>query len=198
MSSSPDSSPENKAGLREKLKKIRDQVDPALAETASQGVWALLSRLPEFQKAKGIGGFASTATEINTYPILEGVLDMGKKLYLPKVSADKTDFEYFHVTDFKNLSTGSYGILEPSGHRAADWEEIDLALVPGLAFDLKGHRLGFGKGYYDRALPRLKKSALTIGLGYSFQVVDQVPSQPHDVLLKAILSEKEVHYCKAS
>jgi len=196
MSPSP-SSPldEGKSHLREKLKKIRDQVDPALAETASQGVWNLLSSVPEFQKAKGIGAFASTPSEINTYPILEGVIELGKKLYLPRVVKDKTRFNYYPVADFKDLSPGTFGILEPPGDHPADWEEIDLVLVPGLAFDLKGRRLGFGKGYYDRALPLLKKSAFTIGLGYSFQVVEQVPTASHDIALKAVLSEKGFYYC---
>jgi 5-formyltetrahydrofolate cyclo-ligase len=187
---------ESKALLREKLKKIRDQVDPALAEAASQGIWNILCRLPEFHKAKGIGAFASTPAEINTYPILEGILELGKNLYLPKVVKDKTHFDYYQVQNFKNLSAGSFGILEPSGTHPADWGEIDLALVPGLAFDLKGHRLGFGKGYYDRVLPLLKKSALTVGLGYSFQMVEQVPAEPHDLTLKAVLSEKEFRFCR--
>lgn len=191
----PSPQPENKAGLREKLKKLRDQVDPGLAETASQGVWAILSRLPEFHKAKGIGAFASTPGEINTYPILEGVLSLGKKLYLPRVAADKTRFDYYLVSDFKNLTIGSFGILEPAGNRPIAWEEIDIALVPGLAFDQRGHRLGFGKGYYDRVLPLLKKSALTVGLGYSFQIVEQIPDEPHDISLKAVLTEKSFHLC---
>lgn len=192
---SPAPHSESKASLREKLKKVRDQVDPGLAETASQGVWIFLSRLPEFHRAKGIGAFASTPGEINTYPILEGVLASGKKLYLPRVAADRTHFDYYPVPDFKNLSAGTFGILEPSGNRPAAWEDIDIALVPGLAFDLRGHRLGFGKGFYDRALPLLKKNTLTIGLGYSFQTVERIPDEPHDVLLKAILSEKGFHLC---
>ncbi|HJT23704.1 MAG TPA: 5-formyltetrahydrofolate cyclo-ligase [bacterium] len=194
--SSPAPHSESKANLREKLKKVRDQVDPALAETASQGVWILLSRLPEFNKAKGIGAFASTPGEINTYPILEGVLASGKKLYLPRVAQERTHFDYFPVPDFKNLSTGAFGILEPTGIHPAAWEDIDIALVPGLAFDLRGYRLGFGKGYYDRVLPLLKKNALTIGLGYSFQIVEKIPDEPHDAILKAILSEKGFHHCK--
>lgn len=187
--------PENKASLREKLKKLRDQVDPGLAETASQGIWAVFRRLPEFQKAKGIGAFASTPGEINTYPILEGILAAGKKLYLPRVATERTHFDYYPVPDFKNLSSGAFGILEPPGKHPASWEDIDIALVPGLAFDLRGHRLGFGKGYYDRVLPHLKKSALTVGLGYSFQIVEQIPAESHDVLLKSILTEKGFHPC---
>ena len=196
MSPSP-SNPldEDKSRLRDKLKKIRNQVDPDLAEAASQGVWTLLSGVPEFQKAKGIGAFASIPSEINTYPILEGILELGKKLYLPRVIKEKVGFNYYPVADLKDLAPGTFGILEPTGDHPAEWEEIDLVLVPGLAFDLKGRRLGFGKGYYDRVLTQLKKSAFTIGLGYSFQVVEQVPSVSHDIPLKAVLSEKGFHYC---
>jgi len=191
----PSPQPENKAGLREKLKQLRNQVDPGLAETASQGVWNILSRIAEFQKARGIGAFASTTGEINTYSILEGVLSSGKKLYLPRVAADKTHFDYYAVSDFTKLSTGAFGILEPTGSHPAPWEEIDIALVPGLAFDLRGHRLGFGKGYYDRVLPLLKKTTLTVGLGYSFQVVERIPDEAHDIPLKALLTEKNFHLC---
>ncbi len=139
---SPD--PDSKNSLREKLKKLRAQVDPGLAESASQGVWNILCKLSEFNKAKGIGAFASTPSEINTYPILEGALELGKNLYLPKVAKDKSHFDYYRVEDFKSLSSGAFGILEPSNTKLADWEEIDLVLVPGLAFDLTGNRLGFG------------------------------------------------------
>ena len=191
----PAPQPENKASLREKLKKLRDQVDPGLAETASQGVWTIFSRLPEFHKSKGIGAFASTPGEINTYPILEGILAAGKKLYLPRVAPDRTHFDYYLVPDFKNLSSGAFGILEPSGGHPAAWDDIDIALVPGLAFDLRGHRLGFGKGYYDRVLPHLKKTAMTVGLGYSFQIVEQIPDESHDFLLKSILTEKGFQPC---
>ncbi len=186
---------DSKSPLREKLKQLRDQVDPAFAESASQGVWNILCKLKEFDKAKGIGAFASTPAEINTYSILEGSLELGKKLYLPKVVKEKSHFYFFPVQNFKTLEKGKFGILEPSGDKPADWNEIDLVLVPGLAFDLTGNRLGFGKGYYDRVLPRLKKSVMTIGLGYSFQIVDKIPTEPHDIALKAVLSEKGFQYC---
>ncbi len=186
---------QDKALLREKLKDLRSKVAPGMAEAASQSVWNLLAKLPEFHKAKTIGAFASTPGEINTYPILEGILASDKKLYLPRVTADKSRFDYYPVQDFNQLKTGAFGIQEPSGNRPAPWEELDLILVPGLAFDPKGNRLGFGKGYYDRVLPLLKKSALTVGLGYSFQIVPSVPFTPEDVPVKALLSEKGFIKC---
>lgn len=72
---------------------------------------------------------------------------------------------------------------------------MDLVLVPGLAFDRKGNRLGFGKGFYDRVLPHLKKSCLVVGLGYSFQLVDQVPVGTHDAPVKFVLCENGFFPC---
>ncbi len=186
---------DEKSELREKLKHIRDSVDRGLAETSSLMVWNILKARVEYQKAKGIGAFASIPHEINTYPILEGALSSGKKLYLPKVSKDKEYFEFYPVTDLKNLQPGPFGIQEPTSTKAADWEDLDLVLVPGLAFDRKGNRLGFGKGFYDRVLPRLKKSCLIVGLGYAFQLVEQVPAGIHDVPVKAILCETGYIHC---
>ena len=153
----PASPKDEKSALREKLKMIRDSGGPGLDETASQGTWNILKDRPEFHKAKGIGAFASIPHEINTYPILEGTLSSGKKLFLPKVNKEKSCFEFYPVTDLKNLKLGPFGIQEPTSPKAAGWEELDLVLVPGLAFDREGNRLGFGKGFYDRVLPQLKK-----------------------------------------
>lgn len=188
---------QSKARLRKKLKLLRAQVTPGMAEAASQSVWNIFAKLPEFKKVKGIGAFASTPHEINTFSILEGSLESGKNLFLPRVAKDKTHFDYYLVTSLKNLETGRFGIPEPTGGHPAAWEELDLVLVPGLAFDKTGNRLGYGQGYYDRILPRLKKTCLTIGLSYSFQVDDQVPVSPTDVPVKALLTEKGFSYCSS-
>jgi 5-formyltetrahydrofolate cyclo-ligase len=187
--------PDPKILLREKLKTIRDFVDHGLAETASQGVWNILKTRPEFIKAKAIGAFASIPHEINTYPILEGTLSSDKKLYLPKVSKDKESFEFHPVTDLKNLQPGPFGILEPTSPKPVEWDELDLILVPGLAFDRQGNRLGFGKGFYDRVIPQLKKSCLVVGLGYAFQLVEKVPTDTHDAPVRAVLCETGFYLC---
>jgi len=187
---------EEKARLRERLLKIRSEVGSDLAETASRGAWAILSGLPEYKKAKTLAAFASVPGEIDTLPILEGILKGGKRLSLPKVLKDKTHFEFYPVPDLKDLAPGTYGILEPTASRPTDWASLDLVLVPGLAFDASGRRLGFGKGYYDRALPLLQSNCLTIGLGYGFQLVEKVPAGPQDIPVKALLTENGFHLCK--
>jgi 5-formyltetrahydrofolate cyclo-ligase len=190
-----ESAAESKKQLREKIKIIRAQVDSSLAEAASIGAWNVLRDLPEFKKAKTLAAFASTPSEISTYPILEGSLHLGKKLYLPRMAKGQEFFEYYPVVDLKNMTYGAFGISEPTGTQPAPFGEIDLVLVPGLAFDRSGNRLGFGKGYYDLALPKLRKNSLTIGLCYSFQFLEKVPTEPSDVPVKALLSEKGFSYC---
>jgi 5-formyltetrahydrofolate cyclo-ligase len=180
------------------LKKIRSEVSPDLAEAASQGVWSILSDLPEFKKARCVGAFASIPGEINTFPILEGVLKGGKELALPKMAKDRTHFEFYKVPDLKDLGTGPFGILEPTAPRPIAWDHLDLVLVPGLAFDRDGNRLGFGKGFYDRALPQLAKDCLTVGLGYSFQLLEKVPVTPQDIPLRALLTEKDFFHRKGA
>lgn len=190
------SSAQDKDQLREKLKSIRSEVTPDLALTVALSVWNILRTLSEYRGSKGVGAFASTSGEINTLPILEGILRDGKHLYLPKVIKNETRFDFHPVKDLKTMTPGPFGILEPSGHKAAPWKELDLVLVPGLAFDHKGNRLGFGRGYYDRVLPLLNRSTLTVGLGYSFQVVERVPVEPEDIPVAALLTEKGFTYCK--
>jgi 5-formyltetrahydrofolate cyclo-ligase len=186
---------QNKALLREKLKQIRAQVTPDMAEAASQNVWSALSGLNDFKNASGVGGFVSLPSEINTFSILEGTLKSKKKLFLPKTVKDKTHFDFYPIHDLKNLISGAFGILEPAGSHPSDWDELDLVLVPGLAFDHEGNRLGFGKGYYDRMLPHLKKTTLVIGVGYTFQIVDQVPHTSEDFPMRALLTEKGFQFC---
>jgi 5-formyltetrahydrofolate cyclo-ligase len=190
--------PRTKEFLREQFKMVRSQVPPDLAEAASQGIWSILSKRPEFDAAHHVGGFFSVGTEINTYPILEGVLKEGRKLYLPRLVKDQHRFDFVRVEHFEALAPGPFGIQEPVGGHPVNPAELDLVLVPGLAFDPRGHRLGFGMGFYDRVLPRLKPAALTLGVGYGFQLVEHLPEDPHDVPLKALLTEKGFQLCQAA
>jgi 5-formyltetrahydrofolate cyclo-ligase len=181
--------------LREKLKEIRGQISQDLIEMASFSTWVYLQARKEYVKAQSIAAFSSTQNEVDTLSILEGSLKLGKKLYLPKVSKDRSQISFHEVKNLKGLTPGAFGILEPPPSHPAKVEDLDLVLLPGLAFDLQGGRLGFGKGFYDRLLPSLKKSALTVGLCYSFQVIDRVPVAGDDAPVKALLHEKGFFLC---
>ena len=85
------------------------------------------------------------------------------------------------------MERGAFGILEPTGEVFSDYDNVDAAIIPGMAFDGHGNRLGRGKGYYDRLLPRLTK-AYKIGVCFPFQYFDEIPSEEHDVVMDCVVS----------
>ncbi len=109
-----------------------------------------------------------------------------KKVFLTPV----TDGDDIYACRVGELVKGVFGVMEPAVKEVFDKEKIDLVLVPGVAFDKKGNRMGFGKGYYDRFLENI--NALKIGVCHSFQLVDSVPSEKHDVKMDIIVTEREI------
>ena len=118
--------------------------------------------------------------------LLDKAVLMGKRVLLPKVVGDELEL---HVYTPGSLQPGAYGIMEPTGEvfPVDSYHEIDLAVIPGVAFDRHGARLGRGKGYYDRLLPQLS-NAYRIGICFPFQMLEHLPSEPHDVLMNEIVS----------
>ena len=126
--------------------------------------------------------------ELERFPLFNFVRkwSRSKKILLPAVAGDGLQLRCYASDE--EMVTGTYHIGEPSGAVFTDYGTIDLAVVPGVAFDAEGCRLGRGKGYYDRLLPLLE--AYKIGLCYSFQVAESVPSELHDVRMDKVLTEK--------
>lgn len=106
----------------------------------------------------------------------------------------------FTLQDFAELSPGAYGILEPASHlradRQASAELLDLAILPGVAYDRHGNRLGHGKGYYDRLLPRLRPDCRRIALAFECQIVAEVPAEPHDIPIETLITEHRIIECE--
>jgi 5-formyltetrahydrofolate cyclo-ligase len=184
-----------KSVFRENVKTQRAQVPPEAAQEAATSLWTQLKEESFFQKAERVAAFCSVGTEIDTMPLLEGILKSSKKLYLPKTDKTKTLIEFHPVHDLKTLKSGPFDILEPPAGTALPPEEIDLILVPGLAFDNRGHRLGYGQGYYDRFLKLLRPECFTLGVAYSFQIIDKTPDIEHDIPVNAVLTEKYLLLC---
>ncbi|MBQ5643046.1 MAG: 5-formyltetrahydrofolate cyclo-ligase [Bacteroidaceae bacterium] len=124
--------------------------------------------------------------EVDTTLLLDNAMNMGKRVLLPKVVGDELEL---HVYTPDTLQRGAYGIMEPTGPLFPPnfYPSIDLAVIPGVAFDRHGARLGRGKGYYDRLLPQLS-NAYRIGICFPFQMLEHLPSEPHDVLMNEIVS----------
>lgn len=149
-----------------------------------------LMALSVYQKASCVLSYVSFGTEADTLRILDRVLADGKALYVPKCVPNTNRMVFYRISALRDLSPGTYGILEPKEAEAYQDEANALCLVPGLAFSADGARLGYGKGYYDTFFAQ--HLVLKLGLCYDFQLVPQVPTQPHDVRMDGILTDKRL------
>lgn len=138
----------------------------------------------EFQSAKIVGAYFATGSEVKTDLLIGEAKRLGKVLVLPRTEGDMINFYEISSTD--ELAAGRFGVMEPPPTHPA--RRIDLLVVPGIAFDKKGYRLGYGKGYYDRYLSE-KKPQFAIGLAYNFQLLESLPHDAHDVKMHAVATE---------
>ena len=155
----------------------------------SKSIQEFVINSKEFLKAKVVGAYFAFGSEVTTELIITRAKTLGKKIALPRVEEDKITF--YELSSIKSLIRGGrFGILEPSPD--GQMNEIDILIVPGIAFDKKGNRIGYGKGYYDRLLSG--KRTFSIGLAYSFQLVETLPHARYDKRMDAIASEDGLHY----
>jgi 5-formyltetrahydrofolate cyclo-ligase len=129
--------------------------------------------------------YNALSDEVPTQALMDKLVAQGKTVLLPCVIND-TDMELRRYTGPQDLQTGSFGIQEPTGELFTDYDTIDVAIIPGMAFDAEGHRLGRGKGYYDRFLSRVPH-LYKIGLCFSWQLVDHVPYDEHDIKMDEVI-----------
>jgi 5-formyltetrahydrofolate cyclo-ligase len=155
----------------------------------SKNIQEFVINTKEFRHANFVGAYFAFGSEVTTELIIERAKTLGKKIALPRVEEDKITF--YELSSIKSLIRGSrFGIMEPLPY--GQMSEIDILVVPGIAFDKKGNRLGYGKGYYDRLLSG--KRTFSIGLAYSFQLLETLPHDRYDKRLDAIASEDGLHY----
>ena len=145
----------------------------------------VLPQHPRIIDSRTILVYSALPDEVPTQALLDLLVKQGKTVLLPRVISD-TDMELRCYTGRHDLQEGAYGILEPNGALFTDYDTIDVAIVPGMAFDTEGHRLGRGKGYYDRFLARVPY-LYKIGLCFSWQIVDCVPHDEHDIVMDEVI-----------
>src|SRR5919198_2798458 len=161
----------------------RDGLDAQEIARRSRRVQEFLINSKEFNSARAVGAYYAFGSEVKTDLIIEQAKPLGKKVALPSVEGESLAF--YELSSGRYLVKGRFGIMEPLPYGPVD--RIDLLVVPGIAFDKKGYRLGYGKGYYDKFL--VKRKVFSIGLGYSFQLIESLPTVEHDKKLDAIATE---------
>lgn len=172
-----------KPELRAAMKSALAAMSPAERITASAAACRLIAALPEFAAARTIALYAPLPTELDVLPLAAAAIAQGKTVAIPRTNWATRElvFSPITATDQNALILGRLGLREPAPDAPAiAFASIDILLVPGLAFDDRGGRLGRGAGFYDRLLARPELRALTIGVGFDQQLVSDVPIDPHD------------------
>jgi len=167
--------------------------DAADVRAKSAAIWERLSVLKEFTAATRLLVYVSTGNEVDTQGLIRQLLAMGRQVCVPRFEAGTQGYAASELHDFDGeLTAGKFGILEPKpgAVRSAALDRIDAALVPGLAFDETGNRLGRGLGHFDRLLRQT--SGAKIALAFDFQVLDEVPAEAHDARMDFIVTETRV------
>lgn len=183
-----------KEELRQKALQIRRALGSAELSTLSRKVARNLGRLPEFGEATKVASYVAKDDEVQTAPIIESLLTRGARVFVPKTDPGSGGLLFFEVRSLDELTPGHFGVLEPSrssGARAVPLRETDLALVPLVAWDVSGSRIGYGKGYFDSAL-RSRGSSLAVGLALEVQRVDRIPVTDRDAPLDVVVTENRI------
>ncbi len=187
---------QRKVQLRGEMINRRLAVSPSKAEEAAKGLWPSLQKFPNLAAVKTVAGFIGARGEIPTEPLLRSLLESGRSLVLPRTQRDPQSMVFCEVPTLAALTPGAFGIPEPPATAPIVSEkEIDLVLVPGTAFDPMGGRVGFGKGFYDQSIPLFRPGVQRIGIGYAFQVVDEVPQVTKDQKVHWILTDEGLWMC---
>jgi 5-formyltetrahydrofolate cyclo-ligase len=152
----------------------------------------MLLSLEEYVRAECIALYAAVRNETDTGLILAEAIKAGKRVLYPVVCGNQMEFHQVETADV--LQKGTFGIPEPTPSGACHQiTDIDMIVVPGVVFDLSGHRIGYGKGYYDRCLQQSGCRANTVGLCHDFQLLDEkIPADSHDITMEIIVSETRI------
>lgn len=183
-----------KASLRETILARRDTVDSETRNAWSRDIIREIAGLRSYRDSGVILAYSGFGSELQTDDFLRRTLELGKTLFLPRVNRETRSLDIYEVNDPEHdLEPGTWGILEPDLERCepADFRSVDFVLVPGVAFDARGGRLGHGAGFYDKLLSLSLPAArpwLVAG-AFGLQVVESVPVQVHDVPMDLIVTE---------
>lgn len=177
--------------------KLRKQREKQEIYDLSQKIMKQMMNLPIFQQANHILCYVSYDNEVHTHQLIQNMLHMNDKTVSVPISNKETHtLEISKIQDFADLTPGAYDILEPKKEKQQlmPFETIDTIIVPGIAFDIKGNRIGQGGGYYDWLLNQ--SNATSVALAFDFQIIQSIPTEAHDQTVDYIVTEKQIIKCK--
>jgi 5-formyltetrahydrofolate cyclo-ligase len=185
---------ESKNSLRAAALAQRSLLSKAESVSRSRSIEAQVLRFPAYQMHRSVAIYSPIQNEVDTGDIRDHALATGKRVFYPRCTAEN-GLDLVEIGSVTELAIGRFGILEPTGEKrlSKDQEEL-LVFVPGVAFDLRGNRLGRGTGWYDRLIAKLVRATF-VGLAYDFQIVDEVPAEKWDQRVHYLITERRIVDC---
>lgn len=186
-----------KKNLRQDILNIRNNMNESEKKDKDNFIREKFLKSEYYKKSNKIFIYISYSSEINTIEIINKALDDGKKIFVPRTIFKTKVMDAVKINSLNNLKKDRYGIPEPAVHEPhIDPDELDLIVVPGVAFDKEGGRMGYGAGYYDRYFKKIseerKEEIKKVALAYDFQVIEEVPMDKQDVKIDCIITEKQI------
>jgi len=186
---------DDKKYLRKVLGECRSGLTATYVASVSRQVQLRILQSDFYQTTLSVVLYAAKDNEVSTELLLKDALSSKRRVLMPRVVPELHELTFIRLRDSAELVRGAFGLLEPAGAEIVPVAEFGPALlcVPGVAFSRTGQRLGRGGGYFDRALAAIERQTVTVGLAYSFQLLDRLPQSPNDRRLNLIFTESAIH-----
>lgn len=187
---------ETKAEIRKRILEARKGLTKEEAMSKSGAIVQKVIKTPEYEEADNVLLYADYNYEVLTQRIFEDAVSHKKRVYFPKSDLLTNNMEFYQILSLCQLEKGLMGILEPREDMRFRYKfnpkEDTLVIIPGVAFDISGYRIGYGRGFYDKFLVN-KRQLSTMALAYACQIVDEIPREAHDIRMDKIVTEEIIY-----
>tara|TARA_Y100001970_G_C14253277_1_gene873370 strand:- start:1637 stop:2203 length:567 start_codon:yes stop_codon:yes gene_type:complete len=175
--------------LRHRILSNRKSLTEKYIINAESNMLKFIKNFDIFENANSVHTYISKKNEPRTKRIIKLCWELSKNVNVPYVIPGQNKLFHSELNSFSDLRIGSFGVLEPSSKKniSSQKKSFDLVIVPGVAFDMNGSRIGYGKGYYDRFLKNI--NAFRLALAFDFQVLEKIPTENHDIPINGIITE---------
>lgn len=181
----------NKKNIREEIIDKRNNLILDIKQNYDSLIFEEIINSEIYKKSKKIFTYISFGSEVDTIKLINYSFSNNKEVYVPKINKQTKDMIALKIHNFNNMSVDKWGIIEPkSVDKTNIGTDFDLIIMPGIAFDKQGNRIGYGGGYYDKYISKLNNASNLLALAYDFQIIQDIESESHDIKVDFILTNK--------
>ena len=181
----------NKKNIREEIIDKRNNLILDIKQNYDSLIFKVIINSEIYKKSKKIFTYISFGSEVDTIKLIKYSFSNNKEVYVPKINKQTKDMIALKIHNFNNMSVDKWGIIEPkSVDKSNMGTDFDLIIMPGIAFDKQGNRIGYGGGYYDKYISKLNNASNLLALAYDFQIIQDIESESHDIKVDFILTNK--------